>query len=501
MPTIDDSRGVLVVRIVYDGPAMSGKTTSLRALASRLGTVVESPEERDGRTLYFDWMDYVGGLFEGRPIRCQIVTVPGQTQLADRRQHLIETADAVVVVLDSRRPEFDFGMRWLREAAQLVSSFKPPVGLVLQANKRDAEDAVDREEIRQELKRIAPIALVESVATSADGTREAFVLAVRLALDRVRALSAAGKLLTGPPDEGAARDLLERMRSREQQNDNRPPRTEQRVAHDVDGPNSELAHLKRRSSEPKLAAVSDAVGDDELTFEPDPMMPGGMIWPPVEGRTLLYEMCSLGIRPLRTRRGDWWGSGSGWRFHSERDAIYADHDQARQELIEWARLHTSVSEQVSGGRAVILAEAGDGRLRLWQLVRVEPTLRERLAAALPQPEGEAVANGLTEVASRLIAARRRFNTGGVSLPCTLWTVGDEADYRAVYVGLMPRPKLANSFEPPEGEMLKRELAPHLRELRRVRVDFPEIHARICQLAAGAPPEQGLRWLSRLVESL
>jgi len=497
MPTIDDSRGVLVVRIVYDGPAMSGKTTSLRALASRLGTVVESPEERDGRTLFFDWMDYVGGLFEGRPIRCQIVTVPGQTQLADRRQHLIETADAVVVVLDSRRPEFDFGMRWLREAAQLVSTFQPPVGLVLQANKRDAEDAVDRDEIRQELKRIAPIALVESIATNADGTREAFVLAVRLALDRVRALSAAGKLLTGPPDEAAARDLLERMRSREQQSENRPARVEPRPAHDVDGPNSELAHLKRRQSEPRLQAVSD----EELTFEPDPMMPGGMIWPPVEGRTLLYELCSLGIRPSRTRRGDWWGSGSGWRFHSEREAIYADPDHARQELIEWARLHTAVTEQVSAGRAVILAEAGDGRLRLWQLVRVEPTLRERLAAALAQLEAEAVATGLTEVASRLLAARRRFSAGNASLPCTLWTVGDQTGYRPVYVGLMPRPRLPSTFEPHEGELLERELAPHLRELRRVRVDFPEIQARITQISTDAPAETGLRWLLKLTASL
>ena len=112
MPTIDDSRGVLVVRIVYDGPAMSGKTTSLRALSQGFAASITSPEERDGRTLFFDWMDYVGGLFEGRPIRCQIVTVPGQTELAERRLRLLETADAVVVVADSRRGEFGFGLGW-----------------------------------------------------------------------------------------------------------------------------------------------------------------------------------------------------------------------------------------------------------------------------------------------------------------------------------------------------------------------------------------------------
>ena len=135
MPTIDDSRGVLVVRIVYDGPAMSGKTTSLRALAQGFGTKLESPEERDGRTLYFDWMDYVGGLFEGRPIRCQVVTVPGQTELAERRARLLDTADAVVVVIDSRQGELSFGMNWVRETAQVLRAKTPAVGLVMQATR------------------------------------------------------------------------------------------------------------------------------------------------------------------------------------------------------------------------------------------------------------------------------------------------------------------------------------------------------------------------------
>ena len=54
MPTIDSTRGVLVIRIVYDGPAMSGKTTSLRALAQGVGSELVCPDERDGRTLFFE---------------------------------------------------------------------------------------------------------------------------------------------------------------------------------------------------------------------------------------------------------------------------------------------------------------------------------------------------------------------------------------------------------------------------------------------------------------
>jgi signal recognition particle receptor subunit beta len=500
MPTIDDSRGVLVVRIVYDGPAMSGKTTSLRALAQGFGTTLESPEERDGRTLYFDWMDYVGGLFEGRPIRCQIVTVPGQTQLAERRARLLETADAVVVVLDSRRGELAFGMGWVRETAQVLGKKQPPVGLVVQANKRDAEDATPRDEIRAELTRIGPIALVESVATNADGTREAFVLSVRLALDRVRALSSAGQLGSGPPDDNDASQLLSRLRAAERS----PTSTEaarpaqlSAVLPDVEGPHSQVSHLRDRPSEPRLRLVVN----DEIVFEPDPVMPGGMIWPPVEGRTLLHEISMLDMRPTRTQRGDWWGSGSGWRMHSEREAIYADHDSARQELIEWARLHASVNKQVSSGRVVILADAGTGRLRLWQLVRVESALRERLASAMAQAEAEAVAQGMADVATRLVAARGWFREGNLNLPCTLWTIGDQAGYRPVYVGLMPRASNLTATEPQALPLVARELLPHLRELRRVRVDYPEVEARLRRIGSDAPQDSPAAWLSALTRSI
>ena len=78
MALLDPQRQCIVLRAIYDGPAFAGKTTNLRALAESLGSKIYSGEEADGRTLYFDWVDYVGGLFEGLPIRCQIVGVPGQ---------------------------------------------------------------------------------------------------------------------------------------------------------------------------------------------------------------------------------------------------------------------------------------------------------------------------------------------------------------------------------------------------------------------------------------
>ncbi|MGH9886021.1 MAG: hypothetical protein ACREBE_10860, partial [bacterium] len=90
-----------MISVVYDGPPEAGKTTTVRALARGFGREVYTPEERDGRTVHFDWLEHIGGRFEGSPIRCQIVSVPGQKRWVRRRAHFLERADVVVFVGDT----------------------------------------------------------------------------------------------------------------------------------------------------------------------------------------------------------------------------------------------------------------------------------------------------------------------------------------------------------------------------------------------------------------
>lgn len=499
MPTFDATQGLLVIRIVYDGPALSGKTTSLKALAQGVASQLASPEEKDGRTLYFDWMEYVGGLFEGRQIRCQIISVPGQRELSQRRKRLVEGADAVVCVLDTRKGELDFGLSWLRDLVPNCRAKSPPVGIVLQANKRDSADAVPREELRQAVAKVAPIAIVESVATAADGIREAFVLSVRLALDRVRALSAEGRLTEQDAPEDGAADLLRELQEAEVKSEvtlpvHKPP--SQRPSQRPSDPLHAALHIPDESYGPR-----DSEDSPERVFVPDPMMPGGMIWPPVDGRALLHEVAGLSIRPSRTARGDWWGSGAGWRFHSGPRALYQDPNEARTELIGWARLHASNAAQLSIGRAVILADAGAGRLRLWQLVRVESALRERLDAALSAVDAKAVTSGLLEVATQLLTARDWFSAGTLPLPCTLWTVGATSGGRPRFVGLMPALGSPVHAEPEPRALIERELTPHLRELRRSRVDYIEVLRELVNRAEHTPPGTPARRLAELLQSL
>ncbi|HEY4243738.1 MAG TPA: hypothetical protein VGM88_28190 [Kofleriaceae bacterium] len=220
MAILDRDRDVIVLRIVYDGRAGAGKTTTVRALGERLGRGVTTPEASGERTLYFDWADYTGGLFEGYRLRCQIVTVPGQVMLAHRRTYLLGTADAIVYVADMTAANLAAELAALRRLREGLSSVAgpdaAPVGVVLQVNKRDQPEALGIGALRDALDAVAlPIAIIESTATDGAGVREAFVFAIRLALDRVRELMRRGDLPEGTPPVDAPEALLARMRLEE----------------------------------------------------------------------------------------------------------------------------------------------------------------------------------------------------------------------------------------------------------------------------------------------
>lgn len=514
MPIIDDERGVLVLRLVYDGPPRSGKTTTLRTLARGFGVDAITPEERDGRTMYFDWVDYVGGIFEGRRIRCQIVSVPGQEELSSRRQHLLETADAIVLVADSTPQPFAEALAILRELLPACRSQRPPTGIVVQANKRDAPDALARAEVRDRLDAIAPIALTETVATSGEGIREAFVFAVRLALDRVRALSDLGLLRHGRPSIDDAATLLSEMRGLPVAVVAPPPgaavppapsaAVPLRVALPPEAavPPAETPPARAIAAPTAAPAISVAAAPvlgDERPFAPDPMMPGGFIWPPVDGRALLHEVARLALVPERTARGDWSASGGGWRFHSRAHAIYGDVNSGRAALIAWARVHASSARLLSAGRALILADAGDDRVRLWQLVRVEAPLREVVTEAATKPPRQVV-HALVFATMQLVRAKQLLGSARTHLPCTLWTVGSDAMRQPVFVGLMPEAGEPSATDEDLVAVVRRELGPVLHRLSADRADFAEI-VRGLALTGDVSDVDGVRALARVAAAV
>ncbi len=457
MAILDVERNTVVIRIVYDGPPEAGKTTSLRALSASLARPMTTPRVSGERTLFFDWMEYTGGLFEGHQIRCQIVTVPGQAVLAHRRHGLLETADVVIFVSGSSPGAVEVTRAYLGEMrATLDRQPGPRVGVILQANKRDLPGAVDLAVLREEMPDPG-IAVLESVATQGSGVRETFVFAVRLALDRVREMLRLRALSVARPDVESSAELLEQLERME---------LERATVASRVGPSSEMAWLALQEaidaeSTPISRARSVEARKTASPIPPDERVPSGMIWPPVDGRVILHEACETPFVPRRAADGDWVGEAGRWRFHSPRQATYADAELGRRGLIEWARLHASGQRWFSGPRAVVLAASSEGEWRLWQVVRVEESLRDLLVRGIQNgPSAGSLLRRLLDAGRKLFEATESLALAPCRLPMTIDTIGSP-NGSPLYVGFLPEPFLVRNPQPLSAEnratLLRREL--------------------------------------------
>lgn len=209
MAVLDPESGRLVVRIAYDGPPLAGKTATLNSLGAALSTPVDSFEGAYGRTLWFDWMRYRGGLYEGHPIDCEVVALPGQRALEHRRRRLLGDADAIVFVADVSRPgQIPTVGAYQRLRDWVVRHDDVPVPrVVVQANKRDLDGSWSAEELRRALHLDPSVPVVESIATDQVGVRHAFVFAVGAAVRRATEQRALHGVLPHGPGPRTGQDV------------------------------------------------------------------------------------------------------------------------------------------------------------------------------------------------------------------------------------------------------------------------------------------------------
>ena len=385
MATLDPRNDAIVIRVVYDGAPMAGKSTSVRALGRGLGGDVVSPAEVGGRTLYFDWLDYTGGLFEGRRIRCQIISVPGQATLAPRRRRLLESADVIVFVGDSTPTGFAGDRSYLSGLQRVLERVGgPPVGIVFQANKRDHTEAVPLDTIRSMLEELGlRVGVVESIATESFGIRESFVFAVRLALDRVRELMRSGELSGVRPAVDSADELLEDLKLHEEGSmdyaaESGLVHTRMAEVHGNSMVASALAEVARAESvqaESVHAAMARAptlhAADADIPAIPDDRVASGLVWPPVDGRLVLHELTQTQVPLTRSADGSWTGEVPGrWQLLSDALEVFEELEEGRSVLVRYARIQAVAARDRVASCCIVLAADGHGRHRLWRIERI-----------------------------------------------------------------------------------------------------------------------------------
>ena len=162
MVQINMSTREITVKVVYYGPALSGKTTNLQMLhelmsADARGRMV-TLDTKDDRTLYFDFLPIEFETVGGFSVKIKLFTVPGQVMHKSTRKVVLAGADAVVFVADSQRSAVGANAYSFRdmEANLKANGFDiERIPKDVQFNKRDLPDVNPLQEIKDAWKAVS----------------------------------------------------------------------------------------------------------------------------------------------------------------------------------------------------------------------------------------------------------------------------------------------------------------------------------------------------------
>jgi len=228
MVYIDVQHREVTLKLVYYGPALSGKTTNLqqlhRLMGQGAGSDLVSLDTRDDRTLFFDLLPLRFRTQGGLSIKLKLFTVPGQVIHNATRKIVLQGADGVAFIADSQVSETrnnNESFANLKHNLRQNGLGFDDVAVVIQFNKRDLPGIrSDAEVERIATKGKEPV--FTAIAIEGIGVSETFIglaqsswrkleknyeLQERFGvkeeefMSAVRRLFEAGSHDTGPPDD------------------------------------------------------------------------------------------------------------------------------------------------------------------------------------------------------------------------------------------------------------------------------------------------------------
>ena len=144
----------LIVKLVYYGPALSGKTTNLMRLHDLMAPdscgELMTFETKGDRTLFFDLLPLAIRSATGFCVKLKLFTVPGQVAHDATRKAVLSRADGVVFVADSQKSQgvsnFESFDNLEKNVRRVGLDFES-LPLVIQFNKRDLPDIASEQEV------------------------------------------------------------------------------------------------------------------------------------------------------------------------------------------------------------------------------------------------------------------------------------------------------------------------------------------------------------------
>lgn len=202
MVSINYSAREVCCKIVYYGPGLSGKTTNLQYVHSKVpgnsrGDLISLATEAD-RTLYFDFLPINIGTVNGFQAKFQLYTVPGQVYYNATRKLVLRGVDGIVFVADSQPDKMDENIESLVNLEENLKEFGydiDTIPMVIQYNKRDLPNVLSVEELEQQLNSKGSPHF-EASATIGNGVFGTLKLIIKLVLDKAKASATSSKTKT-----------------------------------------------------------------------------------------------------------------------------------------------------------------------------------------------------------------------------------------------------------------------------------------------------------------
>ena len=152
MALINQAAKELHVKIVYYGPAKSGKTTNLEQIHAHIQTARPDGKSKmvslatsADRTLFFDFFPLEAQVIKGYTTKFQLFTVPGQVIYNTTRQLVLRGVDGIVFVADSNYDKMQENVESFQNLEENLRSLGlnlADIPYVLQYNKRDVPGAL-----------------------------------------------------------------------------------------------------------------------------------------------------------------------------------------------------------------------------------------------------------------------------------------------------------------------------------------------------------------------
>ena len=193
MALINQATKELHVKIVYYGPAKSGKTTNLEQIHANVqtpygkGQMVSLATSAD-RTLFFDFYPLEAAVIKGFKTKFQLFTVPGQVIYNTTRQLVLRGVDGIVFVADSQYDKMQENVESFQNMEQNLKELNlsfDDIPYVVQYNKRDLGEVapVDFMDFLVNNKEVQ-VPSFEAAATQCHGVFETLNAITRLLLQK-----------------------------------------------------------------------------------------------------------------------------------------------------------------------------------------------------------------------------------------------------------------------------------------------------------------------------